>query len=76
MLIGKKVKWENLLDDIDKNTPSKVELTSLSTTYQNLGTNNKADNSKVIRLQQINQVTMKQNQVRKVIVMEIKQIMI
>ncbi|EGT4050201.1 PilN domain-containing protein [Clostridioides difficile] len=46
MLIGKKVKWENLLDDIDKNTPSKVELTSLSTTYQNLGTNNKADNSK------------------------------
>ncbi len=59
MLIGKKVKWENLLDDIDKNTPSKVELTSLSTTYQNLGTNNKADNSKVIRLQQINQVTMK-----------------
>ncbi|MCC0671751.1 hypothetical protein IC216_07105 [Clostridioides sp. ES-S-0145-01] len=45
MLIGKKVKWENLLDDIDKNTPSRVELMSLSTTYQNLGTTNKTENS-------------------------------
>lgn len=45
MLIGKKVKWENLLDDIDKNTPSRVELTSLSTTYQNFGTTNKTENS-------------------------------
>lgn len=45
MLIGKKVKWENLLDDIDKNTPSRVELMSLSTTYQNLGTINKTENS-------------------------------
>lgn len=45
MLIGKKVKWENLLDDIDKNTPSRVELTNLSTTYQNLGTTNKTENS-------------------------------
>ncbi|MER0285458.1 PilN domain-containing protein [Clostridioides difficile] len=45
MLIGKKVKWENLLDDIDKNTPSRVELTSLSTTYQNFGTTNKIENS-------------------------------
>ncbi|MGO1042399.1 PilN domain-containing protein [Clostridioides difficile] len=45
MLIGKKVKWENLLDDIDKNTPSRVELTSLSTTYQGVGTTNKTENS-------------------------------
>lgn len=45
MLIGKKVKWENLLDDIDKNTPSRVELTSLSTTYQGVGTTNKTESS-------------------------------
>ncbi|MGX9758515.1 PilN domain-containing protein [Clostridioides difficile] len=45
MLIGKKVKWENLLDDIDKNTPSRVELTSLSTTYQSVGATNKTENS-------------------------------
>lgn len=45
MLIGKKVKWENLLDDIDKNTPSRVELTSLSTTYQGVETTNKTENS-------------------------------
>ncbi|MCC0645870.1 PilN domain-containing protein [Clostridioides sp. ZZV14-6150] len=45
MLIGKKVKWENLLDDIDKNTPSRVELTSLSTTYQEVGTTNKTESS-------------------------------
>ncbi|UWD49347.1 PilN domain-containing protein [Clostridioides difficile] len=45
MLIGKKVKWENLLDDIDKNTPSRVELTSLSTTYQSVGKANKTESS-------------------------------
>ncbi|MGO0907241.1 PilN domain-containing protein [Clostridioides difficile] len=45
MLIGKKVKWENLLDDIDKNTPSRVELTSLSTTYQGVETTNKTESS-------------------------------
>lgn len=45
ILIGKKVKWENLLDDIDKNTPSRVELTSLSTTYQGVETTNKTENS-------------------------------
>lgn len=33
MLIGKKVKWENLLDDIDKNILSKVELISLLIIY-------------------------------------------